>query len=121
MKKFFLLIAALTAILIVAQYFIFDVLQIPFSNLYYIFYGYLFVITLLIHKLLSSQINKRPQAFVTYFMGAMSVKLFLSLIIMLFVLWFNREIKIQLAVVFMILYLAYTFLSVMTILPKLKK
>lgn len=121
MKKFFLLITALTSVLIAAQYFIFDAMQIPFSNLYYIFYVYLYGITLLIHYILNSKIHKKPQAFVTYFMGAMSVKLFLSLIIMLIVLWFNRDIKVQLAVVFMVLYLFYTLLSVLSIIPKLRQ
>tara|TARA_R110002049_G_scaffold82535_4_gene209956 strand:+ start:1986 stop:2216 length:231 start_codon:yes stop_codon:yes gene_type:complete len=66
------------------------------------------------------QLGKRPQLFVTYFMGSMIVKLFIALGIMLITIWFNREDKFPLAIAFMALYFSYTALSISSILPHLK-
>ena len=120
MAKFFRSIFLLTIFLIGAQFLVFDLLELTFIPIYASFYVILFGITLLSHKMLVNLKGKRPQLFVTYFMGAMTLKLFASLILMLIVLWFNREIKIQLATVFMILYLAYTAFSIISLLPHLK-
>lgn len=120
MNKFILKMAVLSVLLFSIQYFAFQQLNIELSTIYGIFYAFLIVITLLSHYLIMKQINKRPQLFVTYFMGLMTVKLFIALGIMLVAIWFNREDKFPLAITFMVLYFGYTFLSISSILPFLK-
>ena len=120
MNKFILKMAVLSVLLFSIQYFAFQQLNIELSTIYGVFYAFLIVITLLSHYLIMKQINKRPQLFVTYFMGLMTVKLFIALGIMLVAIWFNREDKFPLAIAFMVLYFGYTFLSISSILPFLK-
>jgi len=120
MNKFILKIAVLSALLFSIQYIAFQQLSVQISTIYGVFYAFLIVITLLSHYLIKKQINKRPQLFVTYFMGLMTIKLFIALGIMLVAIWFNREDKFPLAITFMLLYFGYTFLSISSILPYLK-
>ncbi|NBG65060.1 hypothetical protein [Acidiluteibacter ferrifornacis] len=120
MNKFILKIAVLSALLFSIQYITFQQLSVELSTIYGVFYTFLIVITLLSHYLIMKQINKRPQLFVTYFMGLMTIKLFIALGIMLVAIWFNREDKFPLAITFMLLYFGYTFLSISSILPYLK-
>lgn len=120
MNKFILKIAVLSALLFSIQYITFQQLSVELSTIYGVFYAFLIVITLLSHYLIMKQINKRPQLFVTYFMGLMTIKLFIALGIMLVAIWFNREDKFPLAITFMLLYFGYTFLSISSILPYLK-
>lgn len=120
MNKFILKIAVLSALLFSIQYIAFQQLSVQLSTIYGVFYAFLIVITLLSHYLIMKQINKRPQLFVTYFMGLMTIKLFIALGIMLVAIWFNREDKFPLAITFMLLYFGYTFLSISSILPYLK-
>ena len=120
MNKFILKIAVLSALLFSIQYIAFQQLSVELSTIYGVFYAFLIVITLLSHYLIMKQINKRPQLFVTYFMGLMTIKLFIALGIMLVAIWFNREDKFPLAITFMLLYFGYTFLSISSILPYLK-
>lgn len=120
MNKFILKIAVLSALLFSIQYIAFQQLSVQISTIYGVFYAFLIVITLLSHYLIMKQINKRPQLFVTYFMGLMTIKLFIALGIMLVAIWFNREDKFPLAITFMLLYFGYTFLSISSILPYLK-
>jgi len=120
MIKFILKLAVLSVLLFSIQYFSFQKLGLELTSLYGVFYGFLIFITLLTHWLMMKQMNNRPQLFVTYFMGLMTIKLFIALAIMLVVIWFNRADKIPLAVTFMLLYFGYTFLSIASILPHLK-
>lgn len=96
------------------------ILAYPFHYLYLVYLLYFFGITYLINRSLLAKIHGRPQSFVTAFMGFMSVKLFLSLILLLATLWFNRELKISLAMFFLLDYLLYTAFSVIHLFGKLK-
>lgn len=119
MIRFITKLTVLTILLFTLHYFAFQHLGIELTPIYYSFYGFLVFITLLSYMLVMKQIGKRPQLFVTYFMGSMTVKLFFALAIMLIAIWFNRDEKYPLAIVFMVLYFAYTFLSISAILPHL--
>lgn len=120
MNKFILKLVVLSALLFSLQYAVFQKLQIELTSIYSIFYIFLIFITLISHRMIMKQIGKRPQLFVTYFMGLMTVKLFISLGIMLISIWVNRADKFPLAITFMGLYFSYTFLSISAILPHLK-
>lgn len=101
---------------LVNQYFLFQ-----WHNQYWILYVYFPSITAVIYSVLSSKIDKRPQEFVTYFMGSMSVKLFFSLALLLVVLYTVPEARPDFAVIFMVMYFFYTTLSVIILFKKLKQ
>lgn len=97
------------------------ILGFTLHYLYLVYLLYFFGITFIINRALLAKVNGRPQSFVTAFMGFMSVKLFMSLILLLATLWFNRHIKIQLAMFFLLDYLLFTTFSVIHLFGKLKR
>lgn len=95
-------------------------LELKWSYLYPVYLIYFFFFSWIMNKKLIATINQRPQAFVTTFMGFMAAKLFLSLALLLVTLWFNRDIKVPLAMFFLITYLLFTSFSVITLFARLK-
>lgn len=95
-------------------------LQLQWTYLYAIYLLYFFLFTWIMNRQLMATIQQRPQAFVTAFMGFMAAKLFLSLALLLVSLWFNREMKVPLAMIFLLTYLLYTTFSVITLFAQLK-
>ena len=123
MKKhqFFTLTTLLALALACFHFAILKLLSLEWQAIYLSVYLFFPVVTILVHASLMKQVNKRPQAFVTYFMGGMTVKLLSSLGILLVVLYTNREIKIAYTLLFMVYYLAFTVLSVTTLFKALKQ
>jgi ABC-type polysaccharide/polyol phosphate export permease len=72
------------------------------------------------HAILIKKIDQRPQAFITAFMGLMSAKLFISLILLLVVIYINREVKIPFAILFMLFYTVFTVLSTSVLFRELR-
>lgn len=97
------------------------ILEYPFHYLYLVYLVYFFGISYIVNRSLLAKINARPQSFVTAFMGFMSVKLFMSLILLLATLWFNRDMKITLAMFFLLDYLLFTAFSTIHLFGKLKE
>ena len=97
------------------------ILGYPFHYLYVVYLLYFFGITYFMNWSLQKKVAGKPQKFVTAFMGFMSIKLFLSLILLLATLWFNREHKISLAMFFLLDYLLFTTYSVVHLFGRLKK
>ncbi len=123
MKKnqFFTINTLLAVALACFHFAILKVLSLEWHAIYLSVYLFFPIATLLVHQSLMKQIDKRPQAFVTYFMGGMTAKLLSSLGILLVVLYTNREIKVAYTLLFMIYYLAFTVLSVLTLFKALKQ
>ena len=121
MKNFYLLIALTTFLLACVHFGVNHFFGLDWNNLYIILYIYFPIVTLSIYLVLSKQINKRPQLFVNYFMGSMTVKLFLSMILLFIVLYTHSEERLHFAIVFMLMYLVYTALSVVFLLQKIKR
>lgn len=120
--RFILICVLLTAVLIPFNYFVLDgILDRKFDYTYYLAYGYFLVLTIVIQGLLLKSLSERPQKFVVNFMAAMGGKIFLSLILILLHLYFNKEGAKVFAVNFTVLYLLYSFLGIYHILSVQRK
>ena|GEM_PF-5121158 len=104
-----------------AHYFLFQKMDLLWNQWIWFLYIYFPISTLVIHRLLIKQLGGRPQAFVTVFMGTMAAKLFISLILLLFVVYLYPEIKIPFSISFLFLYLLYTTLNTIFVFAKLKQ
>lgn len=121
MKNFYLLIALITFVLACIHFVGIQLTEMTWHPSYIVLYVYFPLITSLIHFVLLKQIYKRPQLFINYFMGSMTVKLFLSMILLLVVLYTTPKVRISFALIFMAMYLIYTALSVVVLFKKLKQ
>ncbi|MEQ8907669.1 MAG: hypothetical protein RIC95_00625 [Vicingaceae bacterium] len=98
-----------------------NILAYSWTPIFLVAYLFFPLITFLIHKVLEKKIDSRPQTFVTYFMGSMTVKLLASLGLLLVILYTRPLIKVHFAILFMTFYLAYTALSVTVLFKKLRQ
>lgn len=121
MKKFYIVIALLTFALACIHFVLIQLTKLVWHPSYIVLYVYFPLITSLIHGVLLKQINKRPQLFVNYFMGSMTVKLLLSMVLLLVVLYTTPSVRISFALIFMLMYLIYNALSVGVVFKKLKQ
>ncbi len=110
----------LTIVSIVLHYLLFSQMSLDWNVWIWFLYLYFPLLSLIIYYLLNKQIAGRPQTFVTLFMGSMAAKLFISMMVLLMVIYFNPSIKIPFAISFMFLYLLYTTLNTIFIFGKLK-
>lgn len=119
----FLLIITLTgaALLIANKWLMETQYQAKFHSAYYLLHIFFYLLTLAIHAIMLKAGRKRPQIFVTYFMGTVSVKLFISLTGLAAYLFFHRDETIPFALSFLGLYLVYTAVEIIEVLQVLKK
>ena len=89
--------------------------NLDFPAVVYIFIGVFGLLTIGIHNLLMSANEKSPQRFVTYFMGSVSAKLFLTLIFLLLYLYFNRNERVVVALSVFGTYVVFTTLEVVSL------
>lgn len=120
MKKFlsFLVaVIALTILLIPFNYYVLEeLLKLPFGNLQYASFAYFVMVILGIHYKLLGALKKRPQQFVTTFMGLMAIKMFLSIGLMLLMIYAGGADIKSFVVNFVVLYMLYTALEIQYIL-----
>ena len=117
---YYLSILIISLISLMAHFFTFQSLGFEWNQWMWGLYIYFPFSTLVIHRVLSKKVAGRPQSFVTSFMGTMAAKLFISLILLLAVLYRFPSIKIPFALSFLYLYLLYTSLNTYYIFAKLK-
>lgn len=120
-NKFYYLLLLFTVIIAVVHLLAIRYSAISWNSIFIVLYVYFPLITAFIYKVLCSKISQRPQQFVTYFMGSMALKLFLSLFLLLIVLYTHPLLKIQIVLLFMLMYLIYTTLSVVFLFKKLRQ
>ncbi len=121
MKKFALtlvLILALNAAGAIAAAALSDRGEVPFS--YWISLIFIAALTYIVHRQLIAANEKRAQLFVTYFMGALTVKLFLSVILLVAIGLTAKEELAFTAVGYMIAYALFTAAEVKDLLPRMK-
>jgi hypothetical protein len=121
MKSRFQLYTAGLAIIIIAGLFAMEqvvaTLSIPLAV-----YGFVIgfaLLTAIIHNWLVSTNNKDPKLFVTYFMGALGIRLFATLIFMLVYLYFNQSEKVVFSISIMMVYFSFTVLEISSLYRKM--
>jgi hypothetical protein len=121
LKKFSLLLLALTAVITLAGFFIMKYL---FSDYY--FNGFLlmplliFIITLSVHRYLVITSRKDNKKFTYKFMGATGLKMFIYLVLIVIYLLIDRERAVPFLISFLILYVLYSVFEVLAVLKYLK-
>lgn len=114
MSRYYLWLIVLAAALFAAHYAVVAfALSQPFHGIYLVFYGFLIGLSVATHLLLANAIKKRPQAFVNTFMATMSLKMLLSLGVLVVCIMAFRELMKPLAVSFLVLYFAFTTYEVL--------
>jgi hypothetical protein len=74
----------------------------------WIILGYFILLTIVFHYGLLSSSKGKPQAFIRYYMGATTFKLFIHIIVILVYCLLNRDRAVPFIVTFLIYYLLYT-------------
>jgi hypothetical protein len=120
MKKFSLTIFLLSVIVFSIHYILITFGFTFWSPYFLILYIYFPAITLINYNLLFKKIDQRPQSFVTTFMGVMTVKLLLSLALLLIVLYPNPELKIPFSLLFLVFYFLFSAISSADLFKKLR-
>lgn len=120
MQSFLFRALAVGAVLALAffalDHFVERIYMPPVNYVFVVVFG---VLTVRIHKWLLSANEKSPKLFVTYFMGSISVKLFLTLIALLIYIYINREERVEVALSFFVTYVAFTVLEVTALYNKM--
>ncbi len=88
-------------------------IEIPFVN--YLFLLLFAAITFLIHQWLIAANRKSPRQFVTFFMGSITLKLFLTVTLLFVYIYLNRDERIPVALSFMGTYLLFTVIEVVSL------
>jgi hypothetical protein len=89
--------------------------QVPLS--YWISMAVISIVTVLIHKLLVSANDKRPQLFVAYFMGTLTGKIFLSGIILIAVAFVDKPNLTYTALGYFAMYILLMAIELRHLLP----
>ena len=118
--NFYWSLLIISLVSIIAHFFIFRYLDFEWNQWMWGLYFYFPLTTLFMYRVLSKKVAGRPQSFVTSFIGTMAAKLFISLTLLLAVLYSFPAIKIPFALSFLYLYLLYTSLNTYYIFSKLK-
>lgn len=88
------------------------------------FYGFLiyfFVLTAGLHAYLAKVLTKNSKRFTTAFMSCLSIKLFLSVFLLLVLIYTNKEMRFSIAIPFIILYFVFTAFEVIKLRKKVLK
>ena len=112
-------LSILTILLTLTGYITF--LLVPFPQMFVLYYilGFFFVITGLIHYFLLKASAKNPRRFPAYYMGGITLKLFISLIFIVVYAVSNRENAKFFLLAFFAIYLIYTTFETVLILKHL--
>jgi hypothetical protein len=94
-------------------------MQVPLS--YWVALAFIATLTLAIHRALLHANNKRPQVFVTYFMGALTIKLFFSVLLLIVVGLLVPDQLTFTAIAYICAYMTYTAIEIIDLLPKMKQ
>lgn len=120
-KKFIIhvtLLTVLLGVLAISLQYLFPGISLPDLTVYIFLFFYL--VTNLVHFGLLKASEKRAVLFVRYFMVLTVLKLFLYLIFVMLLIFFNRDEAVHIAVSFFVLYLFYTSYEIIAILNHLK-
>jgi hypothetical protein len=73
---------------------------------------YFVIVTIIFHFGLLKSSEGKPQAFIRYYMGATTFKLFIHVVVILMYCLFNRNDAVRFIITFLIFYILYTVFEV---------
>jgi hypothetical protein len=105
------------AILVPVNYYVLEeLMDMPFTKLHYGVYTYFVLLILAAHLFMARSLQDRPQRFVVVFMASMGIKIFLSLIILVIIMYTGINNSKPFAINYLILYLVFSSFSISQIL-----
>ena len=108
-------------VLLPLDYFILvELLEVSFGLPYYFTFAYFTFIVLIIQFFINGSLKKRPGQFVWTFLGSLGIKMFLSLIILLVMIYTGVENPKVFGINFVTLYMLFSTFSVRHILKAQK-
>lgn len=103
----------LLALMIPVNYYILEeLINLEFSILHYVCYAYFTLMVFLIHIFMLRSLELKPQRFVIYFMASMGVKIFLSLLVLVVIMYTGINNSKVFVINYLSLYFVYSFFSV---------
>lgn len=87
---------------------------------YWFSLAFIAILTLAIHRILIRANDKRPQLFVSFFMGALTIKLFFSAIILVAIGLIAQEQLTFTALAYLVAYMLYTAAEIADLLPRMR-
>lgn len=111
--NFLLRSAVLVLFLISVNYFVLEeFFKTDFTALYYGIYIYFYMMITIIHVFMVRALKKRPQQYIIVFMSSMGIKIFLSLIVLVVIMYSGLDKTKTFAINFLILYLLFSSFSI---------
>lgn len=111
--NFLLQSAILILLLISINYFVLEeFFKTDFTALYYSIYVYFYLMITVIHVFMIRALKKRPQQYIIVFMSSMGIKIFLSLIVLVVIMYSGLNKTKTFAINFLILYLLFSSFSI---------
>lgn len=115
--SFVLRLAVLLIVILPLDYFVIEeLLKVEFVNTYYFVLAYFTLLVLFTQVYMINSLKKRPQVFVWTFLGVIGIKMFLSLIILVIIIYTGVNESKIFGVNFISLYFAFSIFSVLQIL-----
>lgn len=119
-KKFYIQFTVLTAVLAITVIVLQQFTDIVHPYTLYI-QGYFIILTLGTYLLVNKGIKGHDMDFVSYFMGALTIRLLVSAIILFLYYYFIKEDAVLFTGYFFIFYLCYTVFEIQALLAKLRQ
>ena len=115
-KFFWGLIVLILIVLPLNYYIVVELLKSPFDIINYLTFLYFILLISIIQIMMLRLLKKRPQLFVPGFMGALGLKMFLTLIILAVLVYAGLVDKFVFGINFALLYFIFTTFSIVHIL-----
>lgn len=121
MNDRFFIYAAAVAVIFLSSLFVIDQYAegIVVPNTLFGFVVVFSGLTYILHAWLLRANERSPKAFITYFTGSISIKLFFTLIFLLVYLYFNRSEKWIVGLTTIVVYLTFTAMEVVSLYKKI--
>jgi len=111
--RFLIELAVLTVILLPLNYFVLEeLLDTEFKLIHYFVYAYYVIMVFIIQMVMMRALKNRPQRYIISFMSSMGIKIFLSLIILVVIMYTGLESSKPFAINYLILYLVFSAFSI---------
>jgi len=121
MQKYITRLLIFTAVLSLIVYGLFTVLEQFYLPIVPYLIAFFASISALVHFILLKASNYRITKFSTFFMGSVTLKLFMYIIFLVVYVLFDRENAVPFLITFFVFYLAFTIFETISLLIDLKE
>lgn len=111
--RFFISLFLLSFVLVSINYFLLqEVFNTTFTSFYYGVYIYFITLVSIVHFIMLDSLKKRAQRYIVVFMASMGIKIFLSLAVLVVIMYSGINNTKVFAINYLMLYLFYSAFSI---------